>query len=181
MLERLPVPGRFTKTVLLVLVSFIAPVRAQTPTPDTGDVGSIDAILKAVYDVISGPAGEQRDWNRFRALFLPEARLMPAYLREGEDRVLHRVLSPEDYIVRSGPTLEKQGFYEREIHRVVEQFGPIAQVFSTYESRRAEGEQPFARGINSFQLFYDGTRWWIASIFWTAERADLPIPDAYLP
>src|SRR5689334_8789003 len=40
------------------------------------DVASIDGILRALYEVVSGPAGP-RDWKRGRKLFLPEARLMP--------------------------------------------------------------------------------------------------------
>ncbi len=41
------------------------------PTAKPSDVESVDAILKALYDVISGPAGQKRDWDRFRSLFLP--------------------------------------------------------------------------------------------------------------
>ena len=77
--------------------------------------------------------------------------------------------------------LDNESAIEQEVHRVVDQFGPVAQVFSTYESRRGIEDKPFARGINSFQLFHDGERWWILSIFWSSERPDLPIPERYLP
>jgi len=36
------------------------------------------------------------------------------------------------------------------------------------------------RGINSIQLFYDGSRWWIVSIYWQQESPEYPIPEKYL-
>ena len=96
--------------------------------------------------------------------------------------IRYGIMSPEAYVKMSGPRLEEEGFFEKEIHRVVEQFGPIAHVFSTYEARHSlADEKPFTRGINSFQLLNDGKRWWVVSIYWTVERADLPIPAKYLP
>jgi hypothetical protein len=142
-------------------------------------VASIDAILAAVYDVISGPAGQKRDWDRMRSLFVPGARLIPVV--QSGNGAAARVLSVEDYIARSSPVLEKAGFFERERARRTEAFGHIAQVFSTYESRHnREDRAPFSRGINSFQLLNDGTRWWIVTIFWEAEGPDNPIPAEYL-
>ena len=172
---------RITISVFLTLSLFSKLGLSQAKQPDPADVESVDAILKAVYAVISGPAGTERDWDRFRSLFLPEAKLVPAFKRVGEERAAYRALTPGDYITLSGPALEKDGFFEQEVHRVVDQFGPVAQVFSTYESRRGIEDKPFARGINSFQLFHDGERWWILSIFWSSERSDLPIPARYLP
>jgi hypothetical protein len=172
--------GIFLCVFLLIVAQSTS---AQSPPPaKAADVESIDAIMKAVYDVISGAAGEKRDWDRFRSLFLPEAKLIPSFpQREGEG-FGYRFLSPEDYVTRSGPVLEKDGFFEQELHRVIEQFGQIAHVFSTYESRRSlDDAEPFARGINSFQLMNDGKRWWVVSIFWTGERPDLKIPEKYLP
>jgi len=145
------------------------------------DVKSIDAILAALYDVISGPAGKKRDWDRFRSLFVAGARLIPAAKRP--DGVFEaRVLDPDGYVKRAAPFLEEQGFYEREISRKVDQFGQIAHVFSTYDSRHtAEDKTPFARGINSIQLLNDGKRWWIVTIYWDSERPDNPLLPQYLP
>ena len=82
----------------------------------------------------------------------------------------------------AGPQLETSGFFEQELYRVVEQFGPIAHAFSAYESRRSPDDvEPFARGINSFQLMYDGKRWWVVNICWTGESPEHPRPDKYLP
>jgi len=151
-----------------------------TPQANPKDVESMDAILAAVYDVISGPAGKKRDWDRFRSLFQPGARLIPvAKLKEGDFTT--RVLTVEDYITRANPFMEKEGFFEKEIARKVETFGHITHVFSAYESKhKAEDEKPFARGINSIQLFYDGKRWWVMTIYWDGETPEQPIPQKYL-
>lgn len=144
------------------------------------DVSSVDGILRALYDVISGPAGQARDWDRMRSLFAPGARLMPT----GKDSTgagRMRVWSIDDYVQTAGAGLEKNGFFEREIGRTVEQYGTIMQVFSAYDSRRtAADEKPFARGINSIQLWNDGKRWWLISIFWEQESPATPIPAKYL-
>ena len=142
-----------------------------------GDVASIDAIVTALYDVISGPAGQPRNWNRMRSLFIPGGRLMPTGARQGA-RVM-RVLEVNDYIAMSGPQLERVGFRERELARRTEQFGHIAHVFSTYEGR-TETDATVIRGINSIQLMNDGTRWWVVSVYWEAEGPDNPLPAKYL-
>lgn len=149
------------------------------PAARPADVASMDAIIAAVYDVISGPKGQKRDWQRMRSLFVPGARLIPAHA--GKDGlVATRMLDVDDYIRRATPALEGQGFFERETHRTVERFGAIAQVFSTYESRHAADDaEPFERGINSFQLLFDGQRWWVVNIYWQAAGAGLPIPKQY--
>jgi hypothetical protein len=147
---------------------------------DPGDVESVDAIVAAVYDVISGPAGESRDWDRWRSLFVPEARLISVGVtREGETG--YRVMTPEDYVDRAGESLERNGFFEKEIGRTQEEFGPVVHLFSAYESKRTlDDPEPFARGINSFQLMSDGSRWWVLTVYWTSERPDLPIPERYI-
>ena len=144
------------------------------------DVASMDAIVAALYDVISGPAGQKRDWDRFRSLFAPGARLIPTGRRFDSVQVM-RTLTPEEYATTTGPQLEANGFFEREIGRAVDQFGGIAHVFSAYDSKRTPNDaQPFARGINSIQLVNDGKRWWVVTVFWDPERPDNRIPEKYL-
>ncbi|MEE2692813.1 MAG: hypothetical protein VX640_14865 [Pseudomonadota bacterium] len=160
---------------LLVAVVFAGPARAGA---DPKDGESIDSIMNAVYDVISGPAGEARDWDRFRALFIDGARLIPRAPKNPAGAV---VLTPEDYITRSGPVLERDGFFEQEIGRKVDQYGDIAQVFSAYAAKRnADDAEPFMRGINSFQLMKHEGRWRVVTIFWQAETPDNPVPEEYL-
>ena len=153
------------------------------PSANPADVESIDAIIKAAYDVISGPAGKKRDWERERSLFYPGARLIPTATVAGRNDVdlAPLVLDVEGYIARVEPLFAKEGFYETEIARRVEQFGRIAHVWSTYESRHDPSEkEPFMRGINSIQLFNDGARWWILSIYWQHESKQDPLPQKYL-
>jgi hypothetical protein len=157
---------------------------AAPPPARTGDVRSLDAIIAALYDAISGPPGP-RDRDRIRSLFHPGARLIPCFAARrdkepGADAC--RVLTVDEFLEGLERAVKERGFFEREIARRVERFGAIAHVFSTYESRHAEQDpQPFTRGINSFQLFFDGQRWWTMTIFWDSERPDRPIPVEYLP
>lgn len=140
------------------------------------DGASIEALVAATYAVISGPAGQKRDWDRFRALFVEGAIMIP---RAVGAQSLRRV-TPEDYIARSGPVLERDGFYENELSHQVRRYGDIAQVFSAYETRRTpQDAAPFMRGINAFQLVHDGQRWRIASLIWQQEAPVLPIPPEY--
>lgn len=176
--------------ILLFLLFFAAAgsAIAQPPAPspthkhaDPKDVGSLDAIMKAVYDVISGDAGMPRDWDRFRSLFHKDARLIPGGKNAQTGVFGASALTPEDYIKRVEPVFAKDGFFERELARHVDIYGNIAQVFSTYHSfRKADDKTPFMRGINSFQLLNDGKRWWVVTVYWQAETPDNKIPQKYL-
>ena len=155
---------------------------ALSQRADPRDVSSIDAIIAAAYDVISGPGDKKRDWNRERSLFYPGARVIPTARVPGRNDVdlEPQMLDVEGYIARVEPLLQK-GFYEKEVARRIEQFGRVAHVWSTYESRYDPGDpEPFMRGINSFQLFNDGNRWWILSVYWQHESAEHAIPEKYL-
>lgn len=175
--------------VFLCLFLVAGPALAQeADTPDAKrpmaapeDVVSVDAIITALYDVISGPAGEARDWDRFRSLMMPSAQLIPIVKRQ-DGTIGTIVWSPEEYIQRAGASLEQNGFFETEAARKEERYGNLVHAFSTYDSfRTAEDEEPFARGINSIQLIYQNDRWWVANIAWQSEWPDLPIPAEYLP
>ena len=158
-----------------------APAAAPAPAARPADVASVDAIVAAAYAVISGDAGAARDWDRFRSLFHPTARMV-ATVRTPDGAARVRVLTPEDYIARSGPILTRDGFHEREIARTVETYGQIAHVFSTYDGRRKTSDPaPLVRGVNSFQLLHDGSRWWVLNLAWTQESAAQPLPARYLP
>jgi hypothetical protein len=156
---------------LCMLAAFSAPLARPA------DTDSMDSVVHAVYAVISGPAGT-RDWTRFRGLFAEGARLIA--MRVTADGTAAQVMSPDDYARRAGANFEKNAFFETELARRVETFGSIAHIFSTYESRRAPGVKPFARGINSFQLVKEGAAWKVMTILWDSERESTPIPEKYL-
>jgi hypothetical protein len=193
--------------ILIALLCFASPTFAQTsttpavssatqtsPTPrptsiaahpdwpkaSPADIQSVDAILAALYDVISGPAGQPRDWNRFRSLFVPDARLIPVRRDKTGPGADVLPLTPEQYQQLAGPHLQA-GFFERGIHNTTESFGDMVHVFSTYESRHTKDGAPFQRGINSIQLLKDGNRYWIVTILWDGESPTNPIPAKYLP
>lgn len=155
-------------------------IDVPTIAPRAEDVASIDGIMKAFYEVISGPPGQPRQWSRDRSLYIADIR----FVAMSEDRAgkpVAHVVSHQQFVDASNPILVKNGFYESEIHRVTQKFGNIAHVFSTYESREKADGPVIARGINSVELFYDGKRWWIASNTWDDERADNSLPAEYLP
>ena len=144
------------------------------------DVSSIDAIIAALYDVISGPPGG-RDWDRLRSLYIPEARLIPTGTRPNGESGL-RVLDVDGYIASASALFAEKGFFEREIARRTERFGNVAHAFSTYEARWNEDDpEPFTRGVNSIQLLERDGRWWVVTVFWDNESAEQPLPECYRP
>lgn len=157
------------------------------PRAKPSDVESVSALMAALYDVISGPAGKPRDWHRFRSLFLPDGRM--AVIRHAapaaDGKPAHPddvvFLSPQDYVDRDAPFFKTNGFFERGIANRVEEFGNLVSVWSTSESRHtADDAQPFVRGINSLQIVKAQGRYWIASIIWDDERSGVTLPEKYL-
>jgi hypothetical protein len=141
------------------------------------DVQSIDNIIKALYEVISGEGDEPRNWDRFRNLFAKDARLVPTY-KDSMGGYNYRILTPEEYITRF--SARKMGFYEWELSRKTEEYGTIAQVFTTYATKFTKEGQITNRGINSIQLLKDKTRYYILHIFWCGEDSGFKLPEQYL-
>ena len=154
-----------------MLATVAAVVLSQSAAPpihaaQEADVKSPDAIIGALYDVISGPAGQKRNWPRFKSLFTPTGSLT-AVVKRRDGNVVAVAMTQDDYINRSGPILERDGFFEKETNRKTDTRGNIMHVWSEYESRmKADDEKPFAKGTNSIQLFTDGKRWYIQSVLW---------------
>jgi hypothetical protein len=179
-----------TRWALALSLVALAPCQAQKamssdsqspPPAAAADVHSMDAIIHAKYEVLSGPAGP-RDWNRFYSLFIPSGGRLIRTRRMAPDSTPHvNVMTPQEFAQQAGEFVSKNSFYEKEVSLSVDTFGAVTQIFSTYESRHAkEDPQPFARGIDAFQLFNDGKRWYIVTVWWDAERPGNPIPARYL-
>ena len=151
---------------------------AETPAANPKDVQSLDAMVAAIYDVISGPPGA-RDWNRFQSLFAKDARLI-AVRAPKEGKPTLAVMTPKDYEDRAGKYFLEHGFFEHELSRKTDSFGAMTHIYTTYESRETKDGKPIDRGINSMEFFFDGERWWCVQIYWDAERPGNPIPEKYL-
>ena len=173
---------------LLALLSLSPSLLAQTPArrhvsvptvaPRAADVASVDGVVQAYYDVISGPAGASRQWSRDRSLYIPALRFVATGF--AKERPYARVMDHQAFVDGSDSAMVHDGFFEREIHRVTRAYGNIVQVFSTYEEHRTADGPVQGRGVNALQLFWDGTRWWVASAIWFEEDAAHPIPPELL-
>jgi hypothetical protein len=160
----------------------VTALEAWTPsiTARPDDVSSIDGMVRAWYDIVSGPAGAPRDWARDSTLYLPGVRFVILSV-DSAGRERATVTDHGTFARESNPGFEREGFYEREIHRVTQTVGNVAYILSTYEWRRAPEGPAGGRGVNSLSLFYDGARWWITQAMWSDETPAHPIPPELLP
>src|SRR2546427_6026667 len=180
-----PHPVRLRPVPLLLPVA----LGAQTPArrhvdvpavaPRAADVATGGGMVKAYYDVITGPAGEPRQWSRDRSLYIPDVRFVATGV--GTHGPYARVMDHQAFVAGFDSAMVHDGFFERELHRVTRSYGNIVQVFSTYEERRTADGPVEGRGINALQLFWDGKRWWVASAIWFDEDPGHPIPKEFLP
>lgn len=164
---------------IVLLSAAVSTAGAQSLAPRPEDVGTIDGIIKAFYDVVSGPAGTPRQWQRDSTLYIPRVSFVAMDVKDG--RPVAAVMDHAEFVARYNRAFVDGGFFEREIHRVAKRFGNIAHVFSSYEYRTTENGPVQGRGVNSIQLYWDGARWWIASATWDDERPDNRIPAEFLP
>ncbi len=161
--------------VLSVLVFSVAPAQAPAPRPE--DVRTLDGIIRAFYEVVSGPAGVPRQWQRDSTLHIPGVRFVAMSVRQGWP--VAAVMDHAEFVARHDRMFVQNGFFEHETHRITKRFGNIVHVFSTYEYRATDTGPVQGRGVSSIQLYWDGERWWIASATWDDERPDNPIPAEF--
>jgi hypothetical protein len=138
------------------------------------DVGTIEGIVTASYETISGGVGVARQWGRDRTLFDPNSRSVAIHVDAKTGTIKTESMTEQDFVDRSDASLVKDGFTERELKHVIKRFGNVATVLSSYEGS-ATGKV-LERGVNIFQLYFDGKRWWILSMVWDEERQGNPIP-----
>ncbi len=172
--------NRCTRLLVLAGLSFASRAGAQLATPNPKDVASADAIVAALYDANIEMVDQKHGADRFRSLFIPDGRLMPTVTRPNGIPALITIRTVEGYIQQAMSGQPRHGFSEREVARTSQAFGNIMQVFSTYETKRDSNDTHPIHGINSIQLFNDGTRWWVVGVLWDNERPDKPIPPVFL-
>ena len=173
------------KPVSLIIVLLIATTsfsQYQNSFDSSNNLASVDSIIHTLYDVISGPAGQERNWNLFRSLFAADAKMYIAVPGNNSSTSL-KSITPEEYVQRNQARLADIGFNETELYRITNTYGSGTQIFSTYGSHftNANGQEEMMKGINNIQLFFDGERYYIVSIFWDANAKNIEVPERYLP
>lgn len=164
--------------LMIVLPGFITPVQAQE-LPRSEDVSSVAGIMKAYYEVVSAPAGEPKEWARDRSLHHPEAQVV--IIRDSEDGASQIDVMTLAEFHGPGDGTSETGFFEYEVNRVVHKHGNNVHVWSTYEWKQEEDGPVGGRGVNSIQLVFDGSRYWITSWLFDGRSGAPPVGEAYLP
>jgi len=162
---------------VFVASCLVPAVHAQIAAPACPATGTIDELVKALDDAVSGPADKDR--TCLHELILPEGRLIP--MSKGPDgKLAPKVLTVDDWINR----VKARGhevLHERQVKYSVDTYGQIAHLWSTYELHLSSDDKTTIRGINSIQAVYDGAQWKVIEILWKAEGPSEPVPQKYLP
>jgi len=142
------------------------------------EVATPKALVETALKIISGPKGQKRDMEKFKALFLPDAKLGGVFYKGDSSFV--RITSAVQFADRNAAVYADLGFFENQIGLKVDEYGKIATAFQVYETRFGKDGKVEDRGVNTYQLVYDNGRWWIASLIFTPETDAYPIPAEYL-
>jgi hypothetical protein len=160
------------KNIIIILLLFSG--NLAEAQKKSNDFSTIDNVIHVLYDVISGPAGD-RDWDLFKALFHEKA-IMGATGKNKDGVKVLNYFTPSEYVERNGPAFKARGFFEEELERITNQFGGVAQVFTSYQYRFEKGGEIMKRGINCVQLAFEKDRWYITQIIWEAETPENKLP-----
>ena len=136
---------------------------------------SIDGVVNEGLAIITGERGEKRDWEAFRMLFDPNAQISVVN-HDSLGNAVRNVYSLEQFVRLGMRYYETDGFIEYEISSVIDEYNGIATVFQGYYAKELDIEE---KGINTYQLFFDGTRWWITGLMWTSDRNGVKLPEKY--
>ena len=156
-------------------------VQVQSVAARPEDVASIEAIVKASYETISGGVGVPRQWGRDESLFDPNVRFVSVERDPNSGAIVTTITTHQEFVDEADGFTVKEGFTERELGRKIERYGNVATVLSSYEGKNASTGKVITRGVNIFQLYFDGKRWWILSMVWDQETPANPIPPELLP
>jgi hypothetical protein len=153
-------------------------VSGSAAAAKSDDVSTLDAIIAASYDALSGPPGTPRQWERYRSLLDPQARLVSASVDAATGQPTIVRWNREEYAASANEYLVKTGFVDRKLGCVTNQYGNVAAVRCGFEG--LEQSKLVERGVAIYQLYNDGKRWWITSVAWDQERPGNPVPAELL-
>lgn len=154
-------------------------VQIPQKQPRVDDVSSIDGMIKAYYEVVSGPAGQPRDWGRDATLYIPGIRFV-MISKNKSGKTTSQSMSHQEFVDGGDASMVAKGFYEHEIHRITHRAGDVAHVLSTSEHTAAPNGPSQGRSVDSLDLYWDGSRWWIASAtIWEVGTGD-SLPSEFL-
>jgi hypothetical protein len=167
------------KTYLVLALGLMCTAATAQIADYSNDVKTIESTIAALYEVISGEKGEARNWDRFRNLFAADAKLIPTFVNK-EGKITYRAITPAEYEASFTKNSQTKGFFEREVSNIIESYGNIVHVFSTYETTEERNGKVSMRGINSIQLLKSNDRYYVMNIFWSTETPQTPLPEKYL-
>jgi len=148
------------------------------PRPD--DVSTIDGMVRAYFEVVSGPAGKDREWGRDATLYVPGIRFL-IFAEDKNGNTAVRTLTHQEFVDESEADRAGKAFYEREVHRIAHRAGNVVHVLSTAEQRDSPDGPPRGRSVDSLEMYWDGSRWWITNAnIWEETKAH-PLPKDFLP
>lgn len=167
------------KLVLIAALLWGFSAQSQEAVPaDSIDYSTIDGVVKAYYQITSGPPGK-RDWQAYRSLFKDEAQInAKVFNMSGAMQYVHGTVN--EYIGMVDEYFTLNAYFENEIGRKTQQYQDVAAVFSAYENKLATNQKTYHRGIKSIQLVLDKERWWIVNILYNNESVKSPIPEEWL-
>jgi hypothetical protein len=150
-------------------------------SPRSEDVSTIDGIVKAYFEVVSGPAGQPRQWGRDATLYIPNVRFI-IFSEDAAGNTIARSMTHPEFVDSSNASLTGKAFYEHEVHRVTHRAGDVVHILSTSEHMSNPEGPAQGRSIDSLELFWDGSRWWIANVgIWDVNASKHPLPAEFLP
>src|SRR6201987_5837123 len=156
-------------------------VEVQPVAARPEDVASIEAIVKASYETISGGVGVPRQWGRDESLFDPNVRFVAVERDPKSGAIVAMITTHQEFVDAADESTVKEGFTERELAHKIERYGNVATVLSSYEGKNASTGKVVTRGVNIFQLYFEGKRWGTLSVVWDEEPPANPIPPEFLP
>ena len=166
---------KFIITIIFVLFGVLYLSAQNSLELDSNVVKTIDGTINESLKIITGERGKKRNWESFKLLFAPTAQLS-VLNHDSTGKGILRTYTLEEFVRIGMKYYEGDGFIEYELTKTINEYNGIAHVFQAYYAKEGNIEE---RGINSFQLIFDGKRWWIISLLWVSDRNGVKLPIEY--